>query len=97
MVTLQGIDALHLVGSQFEVEDVVVLGDMGGVGGAGDGDGAALQVPAEQDLIGRLVVGLGDAGDHLMLREGLDACAATTQREPFLFILTDTHPFGWMR
>ena len=75
-------DALHLVGSQFEVEDVVILGDMGGVGGAGDGDGAALQVPAEQDLIGRLVVGLGDAGDYLMLRECLDARAATTQWEP---------------
>ena len=26
MVTLQGVDALHLVGRQFEVEDVVVLG-----------------------------------------------------------------------
>jgi hypothetical protein len=56
-----------------------------------------LQVPAEQDLISRLVVGLGDAGDHLMLREGLDACAATTQREPFLFILTDTRPCGCWR
>ena len=66
MVTLQVIDALHLVGRQFEVEDVVVLGDVGGIGRAGDGDGAALQMPAEQHLIGRLAVSLGDAGDHLV-------------------------------
>ena len=45
VVTLQGVDALHLVGSQLEVEDVVVLGDVGGIGGAWDGDGDALQVP----------------------------------------------------
>ena len=51
MVALQGVDALHLVGSQFEVEDVVVLGDVGGIAGTGNGDGAALQMPAEEDLI----------------------------------------------
>jgi hypothetical protein len=52
VVALQGVDALHLVGSQFEVEDVVVLGDVGSIGRARDGDGAALQMPAEDDLIG---------------------------------------------
>ena len=31
VVTLQGVDALHLVGSQFEVENVVVLGDVGDI------------------------------------------------------------------
>lgn len=75
-------DAFHLVGSQFKVENIVVLGDMGGVGGARDGNGAALQMPAEDDLIGRLVVSLGNAGNHLVLRERLDACAATTEGEP---------------
>ena len=82
VVTLQGIDALHLVGSQFEVEDVVVLSDMGSVGRTWNRDGTALQMPTEQNLIGRLVVSLGDAGDDLMLRERLNACATTTQREP---------------
>ena len=52
VVTLQGVDALHLIGSQFEVEDVVVLGDMGSIRGARDSDGATLQMPAENDLIG---------------------------------------------
>jgi len=52
VVTLQGIDAQHLVGCQFEAEDVVVLGDMGSVGRTGDGDGTALQMPAEDNLIG---------------------------------------------
>jgi len=60
-------DALHLVGSQFKVENIVVLGNVDGIGGAGNGDGAALQMPAEDDLIGRLVVSLGDAGDDLVL------------------------------
>ena len=82
VITLQCIDALHLVGSQLKVEDVVVLGDVGSVGRAGDGDGATLQMPAEQDLIGRLVVSLGDGGDDLVLREGLDAGAATAEGEP---------------
>ena len=31
VVTLQGVDALHLVGRQLEVEDVVVLGNVGGI------------------------------------------------------------------
>ena len=82
VVLVEGVDALHLVGGEFEVEDVVVLGDVGGIGGAGDGDGAALQVPAEDDLIGRLLVSLGDGGDDLVLREGLDAGAATAEGEP---------------
>ena len=82
VTALQIVDALHVVGGQLEVEDVVVLGDVGGIGGAGDGDGAALQVPAEDDLIGRLLMGLGDGGDDLVLREGLDAGAATAEGEP---------------
>ena len=44
MAALQSIDALHLIGGQGEVEDVVVLGDVGGIRRAGDDDGAALQV-----------------------------------------------------
>ena len=51
VVAFQGVDALHFVGSQFEVEDVVVLCDMRGIAGTGNGDGAALQMPAEEDLI----------------------------------------------
>ena len=73
-------DALHVVGGQREVEDVIVFGDVGGVLAsrscvlsvasgkaervasdhrnrarrAGDGDDAALQVPAQDDLIGGL-------------------------------------------
>jgi hypothetical protein len=60
VVTLQSVDALHLVGRQLEVEDIVVLGDMGSIRGARDSNGAALQMPAEDDLIGRLVVNRGD-------------------------------------
>ena len=75
-------DAAHLVGCQFEVEDVVVLGNVGGIGRVGDGDGAALQMPAKQDLIGRLVVSPCNTGNHLVLRERLDARAATTEGEP---------------
>ena len=41
VVAFQGVDALHLVGSQFEVEDVVILGDVHGIAGAGNGDGKA--------------------------------------------------------
>ena len=52
MTALQGVDALHVVGGQREVEDVVVLGDVGSVRRAGDSDDAALQVPAQDDLIG---------------------------------------------
>ena len=51
-------DAFHLVGSQFKVENIVVLGDMGGIGRAWNGNGAALQMPAEDDLID-LLLGLG--------------------------------------
>ena len=50
MVAFQGVDALHLVGSQFEVEDVVILGDVRGIAGAGNGDGAALQMPADDAI-----------------------------------------------
>ena len=82
MVALQGVDALHVVGSQGEVEDVVVLGDVGGIRRAGDGDDAALQVPAQDDLIGGLLVGLCDVPDDFVLGEGADARAATAQREP---------------
>jgi hypothetical protein len=55
---------------------------MGSVGRTWNRDGTALQMPTEQNLIGRLVVSLGDAGDDLMLREGLNTRSATTQREP---------------
>ena len=79
VVTLQSIDALHLVGSQLKIEDVVVLGNVCGIGGAGNGDGATLQMPSEQDLIGRLVVGLGNTGNRLVLGERLDARAAATE------------------
>ena len=41
VVAFQGVDALHLVGSKFEVEDVVILGDVRGIAGAGNGDGKA--------------------------------------------------------
>ncbi len=41
VVAFQGVDALHLVGSQFEVEDVVILGDVRGIAGARNGDGKA--------------------------------------------------------
>ena len=57
VVALQGVDALHLVGSKFEVEDVVILGDVRGIAGTGNGDGATLQMPAEEDLIGRFASG----------------------------------------
>ena len=55
---------------------------MGRVRRAGDGDDAALQVPAQDDLIGGFLVGLCDVLDDLVLREGLDARAATAQWEP---------------
>lgn len=57
VVAFQGVDALHFVGSKFEVEDVVILGDVRGIAGTGNGDGAALQMPAEEDLIGRFAMG----------------------------------------
>ena len=69
VVLVEAVDALHLVGGQREVEDVVVLGDMGRVRRAGDCDGAALQVPAEDDLIGRFLVGLCDVLDDLVPRQ----------------------------
>lgn len=82
VTALQIIDALHVLGRQLEVEDVVVLGDVGGVRRAGDGDDAALQVPAQDDLIGGSLVGLCDVLDDLVLRECLDARTATAQWEP---------------
>ena len=54
MVALEGIDARHLVGSEFKIKDIVVFGNMLGIRGSGDGDDSALEVPAEQDLIGAL-------------------------------------------
>ena len=91
VVAFQGVDALHLVGSKFEVEDVVILGDVGGIAGTGNGDGATLQMLAEEDLIGRFAMGLGYVGNHLVLRERLDARAATAQWEP---CLEDGSKFG---
>ena len=84
MVALQGVDALHLVGGELEVEDVVVLGDMGGIAATGNSDSAALEVPAQKYLIRGLSVSLSNRGDDLVLRERLDACAAAAEGEPSL-------------
>ena len=84
MVALQGVDALHLVGGELEVEDIVVLGDMGGIAATGNSDSTALEVPAQKYLIRGLSVSLSNRGDDLVLRERLDACAAAAEGEPSL-------------
>ena len=57
---------------------------MGSIGGAGDRDDAALQVPAEKDLISALGVGRCNLLDDVQVVERADAGTATTQREPRL-------------
>lgn len=64
MVALEGIDARHLVGSEFKIKDIVVFGNMLGIRGSGDGDDSALEVPAEQDLIGALGRGRAASGQY---------------------------------
>ena len=49
---IQSGDLLHLLIAEFETKQVKILPDMLRVGGAGDCNNAALEIPTEDDLCG---------------------------------------------
>src|SRR5215207_7487920 len=57
---VQSVDRSELLGGELEVEHVDVFGDPVRLGRLRDHRAALLQVPAQHDLSGSLVVGLGD-------------------------------------
>ena len=56
----EGVDAVHLLGGELEVEDVEVFRGAGFLRRARDGDDVLLDQPAQGDLTGRFAVGLAD-------------------------------------
>jgi hypothetical protein len=64
--SVQSVDRRHLLRGEFEVEDGDVLAHPFGPGRFRDGNVAALEVPAEDDLGRGLAVRRGDAGDRLV-------------------------------
>ena len=82
LVTLKVIDLLHLLIGQGEVKDIIVFSDVLGIGRTRNGDNAALQVPAQEDLIGALSVCRRDFLDDVQTVQGTDAATASAQREP---------------
>jgi hypothetical protein len=65
---VEGVDGSDFLGGEFEVEHVDVLSDPLRFGRLRDDLAALLQMPAQHDLGGSLVVGLGDVADDRILK-----------------------------
>ena len=66
----EGFEGSHLLLSQGEIEDGQVLGEALYLLGLGNGGGASLHGPAQEDLRGSLRMGGGDIFDHLLFDDG---------------------------
>ena len=82
-VAVERCNPSHLVIGQFKIEDVVVLGDMGGITGAWDCDHIPLPVPAQDHLHDRLAVSPCNTGKFRIL-EQFSLKAAPSERVPRL-------------
>jgi len=61
----------HFFGGKFEVEELGVAGNTRRSDGLGDNDGRSLDSPAEEDMRGRLTLGLCDPLDNSIVHERL--------------------------
>ena len=77
-VLVEGVDGAHVLGLELEGEDLEVLGKVVGLG-ARDGDEAALDDPAKDDLRRGLLVALGEALDDGIAH---DVDVALPERSP---------------
>ena len=75
--TGEGMDAVHLLRGEFEIEDVKILGGPTFLRRARNGDDVLLDQPAQGDLAGRLAVGAAD-----LVQRRLVADLALGQRRP---------------
>ena len=66
----EGFKGSHLFFSQGEIKDGQVLGEALDLTGLGNGNGASLHGPAQEDLRGGLRIASGNVSDRLLLDDG---------------------------